>query len=53
MAASLKAQKKMQLDYNVDRAIYDGFVKVCAQKGFAPAVVVERLIKKYTETGQI
>lgn len=53
MAASLKAAKKMRLDYNVDRKIYDEYVKMCSRKGFAPNVIIERLMKKYTENGQI
>ena len=53
MAASLKAAKKMRLDYNVAREVYDDYVKMCSRKGFAPNVIIEKLMKKYTETGQI
>ena len=53
MAASLKAAKKMKLDYNVDRAIYDSYVKSCSKKGYAPVVVIERLMKKFIDTGQM
>ncbi|MFH1588967.1 MAG: hypothetical protein ABIB43_00165 [archaeon] len=53
MAASLKAVKKMKIDYNIDRGIYDSFVKACTHKGYTPNVVVERLMKKYVETGQM
>lgn len=52
MAASLKATKKMKLDYVVDREVYDQFVKACSHKGFSPNVVIERLMKRYIETGQ-
>ena len=53
MAAALKAVKKMKIDYNINRAIYDTFIKKCTQKGYAPHIIVERLMKKYSETGQI
>lgn len=53
MAATPKAAKKMKLDYNIDREVYDGFVKACSTKGFAPNVIIERLIKKYNETKQV
>ncbi len=53
MAGTPKAAKKMKIDYNIDREIYDEFVKGCTRKGFAPNVVIERLMKKYVETGQM
>ena len=53
MAATPKAAKKMRLDYNVDRGIYDDFVKACSRKGYAPNVIIERLMKKSIETGQM
>ncbi len=53
MAATPKAPKKMRLDYNIDRKVYDEFIKGCSKKGYAPSVVVERLMKKYIETGQM
>ena len=53
MAATPKAAKKMRLDYNVDRGIYDDFVKACSRKGYAPNVVIERLMKRYIDTGQM
>ncbi|MBT4540766.1 hypothetical protein HOC35_04585 [Candidatus Woesearchaeota archaeon] len=53
MAATPKAAKKMRLDYNVDRGIYDDFVKACSRKGYAPNVIIERLMKKFIETGQM
>jgi hypothetical protein len=42
----------MRLDYSVDRKVYDDFVKACIHKGFAPHIVIERLMKRYVETGQ-
>ncbi|MBT4825073.1 hypothetical protein HN695_07235 [Candidatus Woesearchaeota archaeon] len=53
MAATPKAAKKMRLDYNVDRGVYDDFVKACSRKGYAPNVVIERLMKKFIDTGQM
>jgi len=53
MAGTPKAAKKMKIDYNIDRAVYDEFVKACTRKGYTPNVVVERLMKKYLETGQM
>jgi hypothetical protein len=53
MAATPKAAKKMKLDYNVDRGTYDDFVKACSRKGYAPNVIIERLMKKFIETGQM
>ena len=53
MAASLKAAKKMRLDYNVAREVYDEYVKACSRKGFAPSVIIERLMKRYIDTGQV
>ncbi|MEK6959828.1 MAG: hypothetical protein AABX47_01525 [Nanoarchaeota archaeon] len=53
MAATPKDQQKIQLDYRIDRDAYNQFVKACSAKGYAPQVVVERLMKKYIETGQM
>ena len=53
MAATPKGPKKMKIDYNIDRAIYDGFVVACRHKGYTPNAVIEKLMKKYNETGQI
>lgn len=53
MAATPKGPKKMKIDYNIDRETYDTFVKACSHKGYTPGVVVERLMKRYTETGQM
>ncbi len=53
MAATPPGAQKMRIDYNIDRKIYDEFVKNCSRKGFAPQVIVERLMKKFNETGEI
>lgn len=52
MAAALKAPQKMRLDYNVDRDVYNQYVKMCSAKGYAPHIVIEKLMRKYNETGQ-
>jgi len=53
MAATPPNPQKMRIDYNIDRKIYDEFAKMCSRKGFAPQVVVEKLMKRFTESGQI
>ncbi|MDO8623427.1 MAG: hypothetical protein Q7R52_04215 [archaeon] len=52
MAATPPGPQKMRIDYNIDRKIYDDFAKACSRKGFAPQIVVEKLMKRFTETGQ-
>lgn len=53
MAATPKGPQKVRIDYNIDKPTYDAFVRQCTGKGYAPQVVIERMMKKYTETGQI
>jgi hypothetical protein len=53
MAATPPGDKKRKLDYNVDQNVYDTFAKNCSRKGFAQQVVLEKLMKKYNETGQM
>jgi len=53
MAATPKGPQKMALNYNVDRGIYDIFVKACSSRGYAPQVILEKLMTKYNQTGQI
>ncbi len=52
MAASLKAPQKMKLDYYIDRKVYDEFIRKCGQKGYAPKMVVEKLMQRYSEGGE-
>lgn len=52
MAATPKGPQKMKLDYNIDRDTYNVFVKKCAERGYAPQVILEKLIQKYNQTGQ-
>ena len=53
MAATPPGPQKMRLDYNVDRKIYDDFAKNCSRKGFAQQIIIEKLMKKFNDTGQI
>lgn len=53
MAATPKGPQKARLDYVIDRVIYDAFVKACRSKGYEPKIVVEKLMSKFNETGQI
>ncbi len=53
MAATAPGPKKMKLDYVIDKQVYDEFVKHCSKKGFSAHVIVEKLMKRFTETGQI
>jgi len=53
MAATPPEAQKRKLDFNVDRRVYDDFMKTCSHKGFAPQVVLEKAMRKFSETGQI
>jgi hypothetical protein len=53
MAATPKEQQKVKLDIAIDKEIYDNFMRACSKKGYAPRTVLERLIGKYNETGQM
>ena len=53
MASYPPGPQKARIDYSIDRKTYDEFVKSCSRKGFAPQVIVEKLMKKFTDTGQI
>jgi hypothetical protein len=53
MASTPPGAQKMRIDYNVDKKVYDDFVKNCSRKGFAPQVIVEKLMNKFNENGQI
>lgn len=52
MAATPKGPQKVRIDYNIDKVTYDNFVRACSSKGYAPGIVVEKMMKKYTE-GQV
>jgi len=53
MASTPPGAQKIRIDYNLDRKIYDEFAKSCSRKGFAPQIVVEKLMKKFCERGEI
>jgi hypothetical protein len=53
MAATPPEAQKRKLDFNVDRNIYDAYMKACSNKGFAPQVVLEKLMTKFNQTRQI
>jgi hypothetical protein len=53
MAATPPDPRKRKLDYNVAQAVYDDFAKNCSRKGFAPQVILEKLMAKFNQTGQI
>jgi len=53
MAATPPGAKKRKLDYNVDQAVFDDFMKACSRKGYAPQVIIEQAMKKFIQTGQI
>ena len=53
MAATPPGAKKRKLDYNVDQATFDEFMKVCSRKGYAPQIILEQAMKKFIQTGQI
>ncbi len=53
MASYPPGPKKARIDYTIDGKTYDDFVKACSRKGFAPQVIVEKLMAKFNQTGQI
>ena len=53
MAATAPGARKKKLDWNVDGAAYDDFMKACSKKGYAPQVLIEQAMRKFTQTGQI
>ena len=53
MASTPPDAKKRKLDYMIAQNIYDDFAKNCSRKGFAPQVILEKLMTKFNQTGQI
>ena len=51
MASTPKGPQKVRAEYNLDKPTYDDFVRMCSKKGFTATVVLERLMKKYNESG--
>jgi hypothetical protein len=52
MAATPKDAQKIKMDYYIDRDAYNLFVRACSSKGYAPQIILEKLMKRYAETGQ-
>jgi len=53
MAATAPGPRKRKMEYNVDQATFDDFAKACSRKGFAPQIILEQAMRKFTQTGQI
>lgn len=53
MASTPKGPQKMKLDFLIDRKIYDEFIRQCTKKGYSPKGIIEKLMAKYTETGNV
>jgi hypothetical protein len=53
MASTPPGAKKKRIDYNIDGAVFDDFMKACSRKGYAPQVILEQAMKKFVQTGQV
>jgi hypothetical protein len=53
MAATPPSPQKVRMDFNLDKSTYEAFAKLCSRKGFATQIVLEKLMKKFNETGQM
>lgn len=53
MAATAPGPRKRKMEYNVDQTTFDEFAKACSRKGFAPQIILEQAMRKFTQTGQI
>ncbi|HLC31047.1 MAG TPA: hypothetical protein VJK51_00095 [Candidatus Nanoarchaeia archaeon] len=53
MAATPPGAKKRKMDYMVDQSTFDEFVKACGRKGFAPQIILEQAMRKFTQQGQL
>jgi hypothetical protein len=47
------SQQKMKLDCVIDKDVYGEFMKKCREKGYSPQVIVEKLLKRFIDTGQV
>ena len=52
MAATPPGAKVRKLDYNVDQATYDDFIKACTRKGMAPKVILEQAMRNFTQANR-
>ncbi len=53
MASTPPGAKKKKVEYNVDQAAWEDFMKMCSKKGYAPQVVIEQFMRKFNQTGMI
>lgn len=53
MAATPPGPRKRKMEYMIDQGTYDDFAKACSRKGFAPQVILEQAMRKFTQTGQV
>jgi hypothetical protein len=53
MASTPPGAKKKKVEYVVDQATYEDFMKACSKKGYASQVVIEQAMRKFNQTGQI
>ena len=53
MAATPPGPQKRRIEYDIARDIYDQFAKSCSHKGYAPQVVIEKMMTKFIQTGNI
>jgi len=53
MASTPPGAKKKKMEYMIDQTTFDEFMKACSRKGFAPQVILEQAMRKFTQTGQI
>ncbi len=53
MAATPPGPRKRKMEYQVDQTTFDEFVKACSRKGYAPQVVLEQAMRKFTQNGSI
>ena len=47
MASTPPGARKRKLDFMIDQTVFDSFMKMCSQKGYAPQVELEILMKRY------
>ena len=53
MASTPPGARKRKMDYMVDQATFDDFMKACSRKGYAPQIILEQAMRKLVQTGQV
>ncbi|HTY43697.1 MAG TPA: hypothetical protein VMC80_00435 [Patescibacteria group bacterium] len=43
--------KKREMKASIDQKVYDDFIKLVSRKGFAPQVIIQRMMEKFIQTG--